>query len=89
MNLRLHRTPQFLSHLYFKKIEYDFPAVFLHFLWFLFIIIFDINKVNDRLRKLAGGYTAPLNIFLSQELDAIQAVVTLVRTSLSVRIFSL
>ena len=43
---------------------------------------FDKEDIRERLRKLAGGPTAPLNVHLRQEIDRLNTVVRLTTTTL-------
>ena len=43
---------------------------------------FDKEDIRERLRKLAGGPTAPLNVHLRQEIDRLNTVIRLTTTTL-------
>lgn len=43
---------------------------------------FDKEEIRERLRKLQGGPTAPLNVHLRQEIDRLNLVIRLTTTTL-------
>jgi dynein heavy chain, axonemal len=45
-------------------------------------LLFAVEETKERLRKLAGGPTAPLNIHLRQEVDRLNRVVAEVTDTL-------
>ena len=43
---------------------------------------FDKEEIRERLRKLQGGPTAPLNVHLRQEIDRLNTILRLTATTL-------